>query len=194
VSLGSGLEKPTDILWEVAVTAVPIERARVHHAGTAAGIGLVEHAADKLARLAPHYDGVEFLRAIKSGELPAPPIADLIGFDIREIAPGQVTFTLTPDLEHYNPIGTVHGGVAATLLDTAMGCAVQSLLPKGEGYTTLDLSVRYLRPMTRQTGPVVATGSVVHRGRRTATAEGQVVDGNGKVLATATSTLMLVSA
>jgi uncharacterized protein (TIGR00369 family) len=104
-----------------------------------------------------------------------------------------VTFTLTPKLTHYNPIGTVHGGVAATLLDTAMGCAVQTLLRSGDGYTTLDLSVRYLRPITVQTRTVVATGSVVHRGRRTATAEGDIVAADtGKVLATATSTLLLV--
>jgi uncharacterized protein (TIGR00369 family) len=154
---------------------------------------IVEHAAERLARLAPHYDGMEFMRAIKRGELPAPPIAELVGFDIGEIAPGRVTFTLTPKLTHYNPIGTVHGGVAATLLDTAMGCAVQTLLRSGDGYTTLDLSVRYLRPITVQTRTVVATGSVVHRGRRTATAEGDIVAADtGKVLATATSTLLLV--
>jgi uncharacterized protein (TIGR00369 family) len=175
------------------VTAVPIEYDGADHTWTASDLEIVEHAADKLARLAPHYDGIEFMRAIKRGELPVPPIAGLIGFDIREIAPGHVTFTLTPELEHYNPIGTVHGGVAATLLDTVMGCAVQTLLRKGEGYTTLDLSVRYLRSITVQTGPVISTGSVVHRGRRTATAAGDVVAADtGKVLATATSTLMLV--
>lgn len=175
------------------MTAVPIERARSYDAGTVGGLDIVEHAADKLARLAPYYDGIEFMRAIKRGDLPVPPIAGLVGFDIREIESGRVSFTLTPTPEHYNPIGTVHGGVAATLLDTAMGCAVQTLLSAGEGYTTLDLSVRYLRPVTVQTGLVVATGSVVHRGRRTATAEGQIVSADtGKALATATSTLMLV--
>lgn len=175
------------------MTAIPIERARTHRAGTAGGLDIVEHAADKLARLAPSYDGIEFMRAIKRGDLPVPPIAGLLGFDIREIGPGRVSFEMTPKLEHYNPIGTVHGGVAATLLDTALGCAVQTLLPKGEGYTTLDLSVRYLRPITVETGPVVATGEVLHRGRRTATAEGQIVAADtGKVLATATSTLLLV--
>jgi uncharacterized protein (TIGR00369 family) len=175
------------------VTAIPIERARAYDAGTAAGLDIVEHAADQLARLASSYDGIEFMRAIKRGELPAPPIARLLGFDIREISPGSVSFELSPELEHYNPIGSVHGGVAATLLDTALGCAVQTLLPKGEGYTTLDLSVRYLRPITVQTGRVIATGEVIHRGRRTATAEGQIVTADtGKVLATATSTLLLV--
>ena len=177
------------------MTAVPLERAGAKHARTAGGIDIAEHAADKLARLAPSYDGIEFMRAIKRGDLPVPPIAGLIGFDIREIGPGRVVFTLAPALEHYNPIGMVHGGVAATLLDTAMGCAVQTLLPKGEGYTTLDISVRYLRPITVETGLVVATGTVIHRGRRTATAEGDIVaDDTGKVLATATSTLMLVQA
>lgn len=176
------------------MTAVPIERARSGEAGTAGGLDIVEHAADKLARLAPHYDGIEFMRSIKRGDLPVPPIAELVGFGIRDIAPGRVTFTLNPRLEHYNPIGSVHGGVAATLLDTVMGCAVQTLLDKGAGYTTLDLSVRYLRPITVETGLVVATGSVVHRGRRTATADGEIVAAStGKVLATATSTLLLVT-
>lgn len=175
------------------MTAIPIEHARAYRSATSGGQEIVEHAADKLARLAPSYDGIEFMRAIKRGDLPVPPIAGLLGFDIREIAPGRVSFELTPGLEHYNPIGSVHGGVAATLLDTALGCAVQTLLPKGEGYTTLDLSVRYLRPITAQTGPIIATGEVIHRGRRTATAEGQIVAAEtGKVLATATSTLLLV--
>ena len=153
----------------------------------------VEHAADKLGRLAPDYDGLAMLEAIRTGELPPPPIADLLGFEIRELAPGAVTFAMRPTLEHYNPIGMVHGGVAATLLDTVMGCAVHSTLPKGVGYSTLDISVRFLRPITVETGLVLATGNVVHLGRRTATAEGRVVAADtGRLLATATSTLMVL--
>jgi uncharacterized protein (TIGR00369 family) len=181
------------------MTALPIERpeprrtSRPPVAPTAAGLGIVEHPADRLGRLAPVYDGLAMLEAIRSGELPPPPIADLLGFEIRELAPGVVTFAMRPTLEHYNPIGMVHGGIAATLLDTVMGCAVHTLLPKGVGYSTLDISVRYLRPITVETGTVLATGTVVHHGRRTATAEGRVVAADtGQLLATATSTLMVI--
>jgi uncharacterized protein (TIGR00369 family) len=165
-----------------------------YEAGTGAGLSLVEHPADKLTRLARHYDGTGFLTAIKSGELPAPPIADVFGFEIRDIGDGEVTFAYTPDIEHYNGIGLVHGGVAATLLDTAMGCAVQTLLPKGTTVSTLDINVRYVRPITVRTGRVFATGTTIHRGRRTATAEGRIVEATtGRVLATATTTLLIQS-
>lgn len=161
---------------------------------TAGGLRLVEHPADKLSRLGRHYDGAAFLEAIKSGELPAPPMADVFGFEIRTIGQGEVTFAYTPRLEHYNGIGLVHGGLAATLLDTVMGCAVQTLLSKGVAVSTLDISVRYIRPMTVRTGPVVATGTTVHRGRRTATADGRIVEAaTGRVLATATTTLLIQS-
>jgi len=119
---------------------------------------------------------------------------ELLGFTIRDVAPGSVTFAMTPEEKHYNPIGMVHGGVTATLLDSAMGCALQSVLPAGVGYSTLDISVRYLRPVTARTGTVVATGALVHKGRRTATAEARLVDETvGQVLATATSTLLVLS-
>ena len=156
--------------------------------------GIDEPAAYKLARLAAHYDGFDFLEAIRTGELPPPPVGELLGFTIRDIAPGSVTFAMTPAEKHYNPIGMVHGGVTATLLDSAMGCALQTVLPAGVGYSTLDISVRYLRPVTARTGTVVATGTLVHKGRRTATAEARLVDeAVGQVLATATSTLLVLS-
>jgi uncharacterized protein (TIGR00369 family) len=155
-------------------------------------LGLVEHSADRLARLAHDYDGLEFLRAIRDGALPAAPIADLLGFAPREVEPGHVTFVLEPSPEHYNPIGSVHGGVIATMLDTVMGCALHSTLPKGSGYTTLDISIRYTRPVTVQTGPVTAIGELVHKGRRTATSEARLVDELGRVLATGTSTLLIL--
>src|SRR3954465_7011206 len=91
------------------------------------GADLVEHPAYKLGRLAPHYDGLAFLEAIRSGELPPPPVAELLGFEIRELRRGDVTFALEPDLKHYSPLGAVHGGVTATLLDTVMGCAVHTV-------------------------------------------------------------------
>jgi uncharacterized protein (TIGR00369 family) len=155
--------------------------------------GVLEPAGAKLARLAPHYDGRSFLDAIRTGELPAPPVADLLGFTIREVADGRVVFELEPQEKHYNPIGMVHGGVIATLLDSAMGCALHSTLPQGVGYSTMDISVRYLRPVTVQTRMLVAVGTVVHQGRRTATAEARLVDDNvGQLYATATSTLLVV--
>lgn len=154
--------------------------------------GIHESDAHRLARLAPQYDGLEFLAAIKRGELPAPPIAQLLGFEIATLATGEVTFALTPTEALYNPIGTVHGGVHATLLDTVMGCAVQTRLPRGTSYTTLDLSVRYLRAVTTDTDTVIATGWVVHLGRRTATAEATLKQqSSGLLLATATSTLLV---
>jgi len=156
--------------------------------------GVTEPAAYKLARLAAHYDGLDFLEAIRTGELPPAPVGELLGFTIRDVAPGSVTFVMTPEEKHYNPIGMVHGGVTATLLDSAMGCALQSVLPAGTGYSTLDISVRYLRPITARTGKIVATGTLVHKGRRTATAEARLVDeAVGQVLATATSTLLVLS-
>jgi uncharacterized protein (TIGR00369 family) len=181
------------------MTALPLERddsrpvRPLASAATAGGLGLVEHAADKLGRLAREYDGLAMLEAIRDGALPPPPVADLLGFEIRKLAPGTVTFAMRPTLEHYNPIGMVHGGVAATLLDTVMGCAVHTLLPRGVGYSTLDISVRYIRPITVETHTVLATGTVVHHGRRTATAEGRIVAADtGQLLATATSTLMVL--
>ena len=154
---------------------------------------IAEPAADKLARLARDYDGRSFLDAIRSGELPPARIAELLGFTISEVDHGRVTVELEPQDKHYNPIGMVHGGVTATLLDTVMGCAVHSTLPQGVGYSTADISVRYLRPITVRTGAIVAVGTVVHQGRRTATAEARLMDKSmGQLLATATSTLLLV--
>src|SRR5437764_3400285 len=144
------------------MTALPTDRL---FAPTTAGLGLVEPIADQLARLAPTYDGIDFLRAIKDGELPPPPVASLLGFDIVDVAAGEVTFEMTPADKHYNPIGSVHGGVVATLLDTVMGCALHTLLPRGAWYTTLDINVRYHRGITLDTGPVNAVGTVMHNGR-----------------------------
>lgn len=139
--------------------------------------------------------GVEYLRAMAEGRVPKPPISETLGFDgLRDVAEGRVIFTLTPAEHHYNPIGSVHGGVYATLLDSACGCAVQSLLPAGDYYTSLDLSVKFLRGMTKDTGQVQCIGTVTHMGRRTALAEARIVDGNGKLYATATSTCMIFRA
>jgi len=118
--------------------------------------------------------GLEYIRAIIERTLPPPPVAELLGFEIVEAEVGRVVFAMDPQEWMYNPIGMVHGGIAATLLDSCMGCAVHTTLDRGVGYTTTDLQVRYIRPMSDATGPVLAEGRVVHAGRRTATAEGRL--------------------
>ena len=139
--------------------------------------------------------GVEYLRAMAEGRVPKPPISETLGFDeVGEVAEGRVVFTMTPAEHHYNPIGSVHGGVYATLLDSACGCAVQSLLPAGDFYTSLDLSVKFLRGMTKDTGQVQCIGTVTHMGRRTALAEARIIDGDGRLYASATSTCMIFRA
>src|SRR2546427_1085720 len=125
--------------------------------------------------------GIEYLKAMQSGELPPPPITALIGMAMVEVSEGRVVFSAEPAEYHYNPLGTVHGGITATLLDSAMGCAVQSMLPHGGGYTTLELKVNYLRPMTSKTGTVYAEGKIIHVGGRTATAEARLMDASGKL-------------
>jgi uncharacterized protein (TIGR00369 family) len=138
--------------------------------------------------------GIDYLRKIAAGEVPAPPISRLMGFGVTEASEGHAVFEVTPGEEHYNPIGVVHGGLAATLLDSAMGVAVHSTLGAGEGYTTLEIKVNFVRPMTRDTGPVRAIGEAVHVGRRTATAEARLEDANGKLLAHATCTCLIMRA
>jgi uncharacterized protein (TIGR00369 family) len=137
--------------------------------------------------------GLEQLRAAFEGRLPPPPIAETVGINGWTLAEGSVSVSLTPQLRHYNPLGTVHGGVVSTLLDTACGCSVHSTLAPGELYTSLDLTVKFLRPVTVDTGRVTATGRVLQRGRRTALAEAQLHDAAGKLLAHATSSCMILS-
>lgn len=137
--------------------------------------------------------GLEQLRAAFDPERPerAPGIGKTLGFTVIEMEEGRVVFGGHPDESVYNPIGTVHGGYAATLLDSAVGCAVHSALKAGQGYTTLELKVAYHRPMTKNTGPVRAEGRVVQLGRRAAFAEGRLVDERDRLYATATSTLLV---
>ena len=136
--------------------------------------------------------GFEFLQKIVAGELPQPPLASLMDFQIVELAEGRAVFAVNPAEYHYNPIGVVHGGLAATLLDSAMGCAVHSMLPAGTGYTTLELKVNFIRAMTAETGRVRAEGKLIHLGARTATAEGRVIDESGKLYAHATTTCLIL--
>jgi uncharacterized protein (TIGR00369 family) len=138
--------------------------------------------------------GLEYLRAIARGELPAAPIAVLMGFELADVQEGRAVFTVQPAEYQYNPIGTVHGGMAATLLDSAMGCAVHSTLPAGSGYTTLDLHVTFVRPISHDTGKLSCTGEVIHVGGRMATAQGRLTDDSGKLYAHGVTTCMLFRA
>lgn len=137
-------------------------------------------------------DGLTFLRKMAAGEVPVAPIASVLGFDGIEVEDGRVTFTIPVHEFHFNPIGTVHGGVIATLVDSAMTCAVQSKLPAGKGITTLDINVRFIRPVTAQTGRLVCVGEAIHVGRRIGTAEARVTDPHGRLVATATTTCMVL--
>lgn len=136
-------------------------------------------------------DGYEQLMAIGQGVIPGAPIADTLGMINFGGERGAITVELDPELRHYNPLGTVHGGVLATLLDTAAGCSVHSTLQPGEGYTSLDLTVKFLRPVTVDSGRLRAEGSVLQRGRRTALAQAQLFDAAGKLVAHATSSCMI---
>jgi uncharacterized protein (TIGR00369 family) len=139
-------------------------------------------------------DGLAFLQSIVNGKTPAPPITDTLGFGLVEVEHGRAVFAGTPQFRHYNPIGVVHGGFACTLLDSALGCAVHSTLTKGEAYTTLELKVNLVRPLTAETGRVTAEGKIVHRGRTVATADGFLRDAAGKLYAHASTTCMIFPA
>ena len=143
------------------------------------------------AAAARETDGLTFLRRMAAGEVPPPPIASTLGFAPLEVEPGRVVFGLDPAEFHFNPIGSVHGGVFATLLDSAAGCAVHSALPAGASYTSLDLSVKFLRGLGTGSGPVRCEGLVVHMGGRTALAEARLTDGQGRLCAHATSSCMI---
>ncbi|HSJ32740.1 MAG TPA: PaaI family thioesterase [Longimicrobiales bacterium] len=136
--------------------------------------------------------GADYLQKLIRGELPPPPIAVLLNFRLDEIAEGRAVFVCDPAEYHYNPIGLVHGGLAATLLDSAMGCAVHSTLPAGVGYTTLEIKVNYLRPLLPDRGRVTCEGTLIHRGSRTATADGRLTDADGRLYAHATTTCLLL--
>ena len=137
--------------------------------------------------------GLEYMQAVAAGEFPPPPIAVLMRMRPIEVEPGRAVFEGEPGEEHYNPIGVVHGGYAATLLDSALGCAVHTTLAAGVGYTTLALEVKLVRPLTRDIDRVHAEGEVLYRGRRQATAQARLTDPDtGKLLAHATATCLII--
>jgi len=137
--------------------------------------------------------GLELLRAIRDGELPPPPMAVLIGMRICEIELGRVVFECEPDESAYNPSGVIHGGLVCTLADTVAACAVHTTLEAGVGVISIDLNVSYLRPVTTASGLLRATGRVTKPGRRVAYSAAEIVDGGGKIVATATSSCLVVA-
>jgi uncharacterized protein (TIGR00369 family) len=146
-----------------------------------------------IARAAMGRTGVAFLRAILEGAIPPAPIQATLGFDLVAVEEGVVRFRGQPGEHLYNPMGTVHGGVAATLLDSAMGSAVMTTIDEKSAYTTVDLVVHLTRPITATSGPLVAEGRVLHRGGRVATAEGRLIDAEGRLLAHATTTCLITA-
>jgi uncharacterized protein (TIGR00369 family) len=137
------------------------------------------------------YDGLSFLKGIIDGTVPPPPIAETLGFDLVAADKGTAVFEVVPTFAHYNPIGVVHGGLAMTVLDSALGCAVMTTLAKGEAYTTLEIKVNLTRALTKDTGLVRASARLIHRGRTTATAEADLRDAAGTLYAHATTTCII---
>ena len=140
------------------------------------------------------YSGLEALQALLRGELPTPPIARTLDFSLSEVEQGRAVFIGTPQRMHYNPLNCVHGGYHATLLDTAMGCAVHSTLAAGQAYTTLELKINFVRALTEATGPIRAEAEIVHVGRQVATAQGRIVDAAGRLYSHGTTTCLIFAA
>jgi uncharacterized protein (TIGR00369 family) len=135
--------------------------------------------------------GLDFLNGILRGDLPPPPIGVLLDFVPVRVDNGLMIFQGTPGRQHYNPLGTVHGGYAATLLDSCVGCAIHSMLPAGKGYTTVELKVNFIRALTEKTGPIRAEGKVINVGNQVAVAEGRITDAQGRLYAHATTTCLV---
>ena len=173
---------PQDTLtqWLAQSTAV---RARLIEGGGKPGVAKPEHFMGKT--------GLEQMQAMLEGGMPYPHIAETLDFALVEIEAGKAVFQGTPQLKHYNPLGTVHGGWYATLLDSAVGCAVHTMLPVGRGYTTAELSVNIVRAASHKSGPLRAIGTVIHCGKQLATAEGRIVGPDGKLYAHATTTCLV---
>lgn len=158
-------------------------RARMTAGGSKPGVAQPAQVAGKT--------GLQIMQAMLAGELPYPHIADTLDFALVEVEPGKAVFQGTPQLKHYNPMGGVHGGWYATLLDSAVGCAVHTLMPAGRAYTTAELSINIVRAASDKSGPLRAIGTVIHCGRQLATAEGRIVGPDGKLYAHATTTCLV---
>lgn len=136
--------------------------------------------------------GMEYLQAMGAGKLPMPPLLHTLDFEPSKLEPGNVEFSFTPQEFQYNPIGSVHGGVITAILDSAMGCSLQSLLPAGQGYTTVELKLNFLKGVSIKTGKLKTVSKIIHSGSRTALVEAQLVDEAGTVYAHAVSTCMIL--
>jgi uncharacterized protein (TIGR00369 family) len=158
-------------------------RERALAGGSTPGVANAEQLAGKT--------GLEIMQAMLTGELPYPHIADTMDFALVEVERGKAVFQGTPQTRHYNPMGTVHGGWYATLLDSAVGCAVHTMMPAGRAYTTAELSLNIVRAASLKSGPLRAIGSVIHCGRQLATAEGRIVGADGTLYAHATTTCLV---
>ena len=139
----------------------------------------------------PSTDGIDYLRMMAAGDIPPAPMAGHIRMQLVEVERGAVTFHCHPDESHYNPLGTVHGGLVCTLLDSALGCAAHTTLPAGTGYTSIEIKINYLRPVTPDSGPLICVGRVTKEGRRVTFAEGEVRDKTGRAVATASGSLLI---
>ncbi len=173
-------EEETLAQWQQQLETV---RAHMLRGGGKAGFWTPAMAANKT--------GLQVMQGMLAGEMPYPHICDTLDFAIVEVDVGQVVFQGTPQLKHFNPMGGVHGGWYATLLDSALGCAVQTRMPAGRAYTTAELSVNIVRAATLKTGPLRAIGTVLHCGRQLATAEARIVGPDGKLYAHATTTCLV---
>jgi uncharacterized protein (TIGR00369 family) len=138
-------------------------------------------------------NGLDYMKEMIAGRIAVPPIMKLLGYRLAEVGAGLAVFECEPGEQHYNPIGVVHGGLAMTLLDSAMGCCVHTRLPAGTGYTTLEAKVNLVRAITAKTGIIRATGRVIHLGGKTATAEAKLEDAAGKLYAHSTTTCIILS-
>jgi uncharacterized protein (TIGR00369 family) len=138
--------------------------------------------------------GLAFFRRMLDGQMPQAPMTKLLDMRLLEVEAGRVVFGAVPSRAHYNGMGVVHGGFAATLLDSALGCAINSMAPPGKIFTTLELKINYTRPLTEEVGPVRCEARVIHLGSRTATAEGRIVDAKGKLYAHGSTTCIVVEA
>ncbi|WP_326534177.1 PaaI family thioesterase [Pseudorhodoferax sp.] len=176
-------EEETRARWEQELEAA---KQRMREGGGKAGLARPEQVAGKT--------GLEVMQAMLAGEIPYPHITETLDFGLVEVGHGLAVFQGTPQLKHYNPLGSVHGGWFATLLDSALGCAVHTTLPAGRGYTTAELGVNIVRAATLKSGPLRAIGKVIHSGRQLATAEARIVGPDDKLYAHATTTCLVFEA
>ena len=135
--------------------------------------------------------GIEYMRKIMTGELPPSGMVQLLGLKLVEVGEGRAVFTVQPDERHYNGLGIAHGGLAAALLDSALGCAINAMMPAGKVFTTLEMKINYVRPITRERGELRCEANMIHAGGRVATAEGRITDEDGKLYAHGTATCIL---